>query len=223
LTFRLFARLERLSIGSRLLFHSIESDGRLVTRARKGDVEAFNHLISRWEKRLYNYLLRLIRNREDSLDLCQEAFLKAYRSLSTLDDSEKFPQWLFRIAHNLAFSHFRRDTPLENAESWPEDDREGAILQTRTTTIPIAPTNSRASMFAIELEITVAKALESLTPEQQEAITLKVYHGFQFSEIAEILSCPVSTVKSRIYAGFSQLRELLSETPAGVAMYDRQR
>ena len=115
----------------------IETDGRLVKRARKGDVEAFNRLISRWEKRLYNYLLRLVRNREDALDLCQEAFLKAYKSLATLEDQDKFPQWLFRIAHNQAYSHFRRDTPLQNADSWPEDDGDGAIAGTKTATIPI--------------------------------------------------------------------------------------
>jgi RNA polymerase sigma-70 factor, ECF subfamily len=202
------------------LFESIESDGRLVARARKGDVEAFNHLISRWEKRLYNYLLRLVRHREDSLDLCQEAFLKAYRSLATLEDSEKFPQWLFRIAHNLAFSHFRRDTPLENADSWPEDDGEGAIPQRKTSTIPIG---SARSMFALELEFTVAKALEALTPEQQEAIVLKVYHGFQFDEISEILSCPLSTVKSRIYAGFAGLRKMLASSSTPRPAIDRRR
>jgi len=188
----------------------MESDGRLVAQARKGDVDAFNRLISRWEKRLYNYLLALVRNREDSLDLCQESFLKAYRSLSTLEDGEKFPQWLFRIAHNLAFSHLRRDTPVDSGESWPEDDREGAIPQTGTS-LPIGPARS---MFTLELEFTVAKALESLSPEQQEAIVLKVYQGFQFAEIAEILSCPVSTVKSRIYAGFSQLRLMLAPRTA---------
>jgi RNA polymerase sigma-70 factor (ECF subfamily) len=201
------------------LFHATESDGQLVTRARKGDVEAFNQLISRWETRLYNYLLRLVRNREDSLDLCQETFLKAYRSLGSLEDSEKFPQWLFRIAHNLAFSQFRRNTPLEQAESWPEDDREGAVPQPTTSSIPIG---SSRSMFALELEITVARALETLTPEQQEAIALKVYHGFQFAEIAEILSCPVSTVKSRIYAGFSQLRELLASDPAARTLTEQR-
>ena len=197
----------------------MESDGRLVARARKGDVTAFNHLISRWEKRLYNYLLRLVRNREDSLDLCQEAFLKAYQSLATLEDSEKFPHWLFRIAHNLAFSHLRRNIPTEQAESWPEDDREGAQPQPKTSTIPIG---SARSMHALDLELTVAKALQALTPEQQEAIALKVYHGFQFAEIAEILSCPVSTVKSRIYAGFAQLREVLTAIPANQAIKDRR-
>ena len=196
------------------MLHSIESDGRLVQQARKGDVEAFNRLISRWEKRLYNYLLGLIRNREDSMDLCQEAFLKAFRSLGTLEDSEKFPHWLFRIAHNLAYSHLRRDTPLDDAESWPENDGEGAVQ-----TIPIGSARSRPG---IEVELAVARALESLTPEQQEAIALKVYQGFQFDEIAEILSCPVSTVKSRIYAGFAQLRNILSSSPAPAATERRR-
>ena len=192
------------------MFHATESDGRLVVQAREGDVEAFNRLISRWEKRLYNYLLSLIRNREDALDLCQDAFLKAYRSLSALEDSEKFPQWLFRIAHNLAFSHLRRNSALELAESRPDTDREDAYPHPKSSAIPIGPARN---MFALEVELTVVKALEALTPEQQEAIALKVYHGFQFAEIAEILSCPVSTVKSRIYAGFTQLREMLTASP----------
>jgi RNA polymerase sigma-70 factor, ECF subfamily len=183
-------------------------------------MEAFNQLISRWEKRLYNYLLGLVRSREDSMDLCQEAFLKAYRSLSSLEDSEKFPHWLFRIAHNLAFSHLRRDTPLTDAESWPDDVGEGALATILIRSSSSAPYGR--SMRGIELELTVAKALATLTPEQQEAIALKVYQGFQFDEIAEILSCPVSTVKSRIYAGFSQLREILSASPAH-AVSDRRR
>ncbi|MBI4465022.1 MAG: sigma-70 family RNA polymerase sigma factor, partial [Acidobacteria bacterium] len=180
-------------------------------RARRGDVEAFNVLISRWEKRLYNYLLGLLRNREDSLDLCQEAFLKAYQSLKTLEDSEKFPQWLFRIAHNQAFSHFRRNSGFERTESWPEDDQEGAISSKRDSVIPL---RAGAGVFGVEAELAVTKALESLTPEQREAIVLKVYQGFQFAEIAEILSCPVSTVKSRIYAGFARLKEMLTPVRA---------
>ena len=202
------------------MFETTETEGRLVARARKGDVTAFNHLISRWEKRLYNYVLRLVRNREDALDLCQEAFLKAYGSLATLEDSEKFPHWLFRIAHNLAFSHLRRNQRLEYRESWPDEDRENTLPQPKTATIPIG---SARSMHSLDLELTMAKAMDALTPEQQEAIALKVYHGFQFAEIAEILSCPVSTVKSRIYAGFSQLKVILSATPVKPAITDRRR
>ena len=200
------------------MFIRTESDAQLVARTCKGDVEAFNYLVSRWEKRLYNYLLRLVRNREDSLDLCQEAFLKAYRSLGTLDDAEKFPQWLFRIAHNLAFSHLRRNDPTANAEGWPDDDREGALTR-KDSANPIGPAGP---LVGLEVELAVSKALEAITPEQREAIILKVYYGFQFAEIAAILSCPLSTVKSRIYAGFAQLKEMLSTRRETRAAFERR-
>jgi len=187
------------------LFERTEPDAKLVRRARRGDLDAFNTLVARWEKRLYNYLLRLLRNREDALDQCQEAFFKAYRSLASLEDAEKFPQWLFRIAHNLAFSHLRQHEPALNAESWPDDDREGALARSDAA-VPQGATG----LVAMEVEFTVAKALESLPPEQREAIVLKVYYGFQFTEIAEILGCPLGTAKSRIYAGFARLKEVLA-------------
>jgi len=200
------------------LFGQTEPDAQLVRRARQGEVEAFNALVSRWEKRLYNYLLRLVRNREDSLDLCQEAFLKAYRSLGALEDAEKFPQWLFRIAHNLAFSHLRRNDPTANAEGWPDDDREGALTR-KDSANPIGPAGP---LVGLEVELAVSKALEAITPEQREAIILKVYYGFQFAEIAAILSCPLSTVKSRIYAGFAQLKEMLSTRRETRAAFERR-
>ncbi|MBI4480627.1 MAG: sigma-70 family RNA polymerase sigma factor [Acidobacteria bacterium] len=198
------------------MFLRTESDAALVARTRKGDVEAFNHLVSRWEKRLYNYLLRLVSNRpeyrEDALDLAQEAFLKAYQSIGTLTDAGKFSSWLYRIAHNLAFSHLRRPAPLELVEEggqdwqerWSTDWKASAPLQIVTP----------QPAFGREMEITVARALDSLSPEQREAIVLKVYHGFRFNEIAEIISCPVSTVKTRVYAGFTQIRAILDSVPA---------
>jgi RNA polymerase sigma-70 factor, ECF subfamily len=187
------------------LIERTEPDAQWVKRARRGDLEAFNRLVSRWEKRLYNYLLRLVRNREDALDLCQDAFFKAYRNLGALENAEKFPQWLFRIAHNLAFSQWRQHEPVENADSWPEDDREGALAHNEA----VGP-GRVGSLYAVEVEFTVAKALETLPAEQREAIVLKVYYGFQFAEIAEIMSCPLSTAKSRIYAGMAQLKEVLA-------------
>lgn len=192
------------------MFLRTESDAQLVAKARKGDVEAFNHLISRWEKRLYNYLLRLLRNREDSLDICQEAFLKAYRSLSTLESPEKFPQWLFRIAHNMAFSHLRHSTVVEEIDYREADDWEDAPAKPYILAESNGP---RRTLDGVELELTVAKALEALSPDQRETIVLKVYHGFQFAEIAEILGCPLSTVKSRLYSGLSQLKDILTAAP----------
>lgn len=180
-----------------MIFREVE-DRDLVLAARKGDVEAYNRLVSRWEKRVYNYLLRMVRDREDALDLTQETFLKAYRYLARLEDVDCFRHWLFRIAHNEAFSQFR-------VQKWdPEEealaDRGGGHA------IPVAG----STVYPLELELTVGSALEQLKPEQREAVVLKVYHGFKFDEIARIQSCPVSTVKSRLYAAFELLKEALA-------------
>ena len=85
-----------------MIFRAAE-DADLIRQAARGNVEAYNLLVSRWERRVFNYLLRLLANREDALDVSQEVFLKAYQNLPKLDAVEKFAGWLFRIAHNEAF------------------------------------------------------------------------------------------------------------------------
>jgi RNA polymerase sigma-70 factor (ECF subfamily) len=194
--------------GDPLLLRIVE-DRELVERARRGDVESYNVLVSRWEKKLYNYLLRLTRNREDALDLSQEAFFKAYRSLETLEDAGKFASWLYRIAHNQAFTKFRGDSrrkedPVDLTAS-PNQPRTGESVG-----LPSIGLGGRR-VYPQELELIVERALDALSEEQREAILLKVYQGFQIDEIAEILSCPLSTVKSRIYSGMELMKQHLLE------------
>ena len=193
-----------------MLFRTVE-DRELVERARGGDVESYNVLVSRWEKKLYNYLLRLTGNREDALDLSQEAFFKAYRSLGTLEEAGKFAGWLYRIAHNLANSKFRADRSRghDQTDRLPESE-EAAGAPRSGDSVGLAGRR----LFPLELELIVERAMEELSDEQRQAILLKVYHGFKFDEIAEILSCPVSTVKSRIYAGFEVLKKTLASDEA---------
>jgi RNA polymerase sigma-70 factor (ECF subfamily) len=181
-----------------LLFRIVE-DRELVERAKQGDVESFNVLVSRWEKKLYNYLLRLTSNRDDALDLSQEAFFKAFQNLKSLEEADKFAGWLYRIAHNLAYSKFRGDQRrgAGQTDPWPENPEGEPAGLSRSADRRLHP---------LELEIMVERAMEKLPDDQREAIFLKVHHGFKFTEIAEILSCPVSTVKSRIYAGLESLR-----------------
>ena len=142
-------------------------------------------------------------------------------------DAEKFPHWLFRIAHNLAFSQLRRPALEQSVEDYPEQDWAGknwAEKNWEDAQFPLRRSGTGARpVFGLELEFAVAKALDTLTPEQREAVLLKVYHGFRFAEIAEIISCPVSTVKSRIYAGFAQLREMLAFDPARRPVAERRR
>jgi RNA polymerase sigma-70 factor (ECF subfamily) len=171
----------------------------LIARVQKGDVEAFNHLVSRWEKRVYNYLLRLTANPEDSLDLSQDVFLKAYQNIRKLDDTARFGPWLFRIAHNEAFSLFRKRRPEADTGDAAFAEREPA---------PGAPP---------ELTLAVNAALNRLNPEQREAVVLKIYQGFKFDEMAEILGCPVSTIKSRLYTALDLMKtELAPATQRGI-------
>jgi len=93
-----------------LIFRAVE-DADLISRIRKGDIEAFNILVSRWEKRVFNYLLRLLGSPDDALDLSQEVLLKAYQNIRKLEDPARFGPWLFRIAHNESYSFFRKRRP----------------------------------------------------------------------------------------------------------------
>lgn len=180
-----------------MIFREVE-DRDLIAKARRGNVEAYNLLVSRWEKRIYNYLLRLVRDREDALDLSQDVFLKAYQNLGKLENLDRFAPWLFRIAHNEAYSLLRRSRP---------DDVE----------IGFDPGSAESSSgaFPIELTLAVQSALTRLNDDQREAVLLKVYQGFKFEEMAEILSCPVSTVKSRLYTALDLLKETLAPVKAG--------
>jgi RNA polymerase sigma-70 factor (ECF subfamily) len=178
-----------------LILRAVE-DTDLIRKARGGNVEAYNLLISRWEKRVYNYLLRIVGDREEALDLSQDVFLKAYQNLRKLDDAARFAPWLFRIAHNEAFSSFRKRRPERETPGQPEftGDERAAV----------------APVFPIELSIAVTTALAKLPEEQREAVILKIYQGFKFEEMAEILACPVSTVKSRLYTALDVLKSQLA-------------
>ena len=176
-----------------MIFRAVE-DADLIRHAARGAVEAYNLLVSRWEKRVYNYLLRLTSNREDALDLAQDVFLKAYQNLRKLEDPGRFGPWLYRIAHNEAYSMFRKRRPETDVDELEPEGVGGGI------------TVGGSSVFPIELSLAVSAVLGRLSAEQREAVVLKVYQGFKFEEMAEILSCPVSTVKSRLYTALEILK-----------------
>jgi RNA polymerase sigma-70 factor (ECF subfamily) len=182
-----------------LIFRAVE-DADLISRVRRGDVEAFNLLVSRWEKRVFNYLLRLTGRPEDAMDLSQEAFLKAYQNIRKLDDPARFGPWLYRIAHNEAHSLFRRRRP------------ETALTDLSGGDAPSE--RNHAPGFSMDLSLAVTAALDRLNPEQREAVVLKVYEGFKFDEMAEVLGCPVSTVKSRLYTALDLLKTELAPVSA---------
>ena len=180
-----------------MIFRAVE-DADLIQQAARGQVEAYNLLVSRWEKRVYNYLLRVTGNREDALDLTQDVFLKAYQNLRKLEEPARFAPWVYRIAHNEAYSLFRKRRSETDVETLELEGTDTGILV------------GGSSVFPMELSLAVAAALKRLSPDQRETVVLKIYQGFKFEEMAEILSCPVSTVKSRLYAALELLKAELA-------------
>jgi len=185
------------------------TDKDLVRRVTRGDHEAFNQLVARWERKLFNYAYRLTGNREDALDICQDTFTRAYEQIQQLKEAEKFSFWLFRIAHNFSISLYRRER--NHPKSTSVDDRENDLdLENLLASTPRVRIDGGLGFEQDELRLIVEKALDRLPFEQREVIVLKVFEGLKFSEIAEISDCPVSTVKSRLYLGMHVLRRILS-------------
>jgi RNA polymerase sigma-70 factor (ECF subfamily) len=181
------------------------TDEELVARAQGGDVESFNQLIVRWERPIYALAYRVIGKEEDARDVCQDAFLRAYRALPGFKGQAKFSSWLYRIALNLCRDWIRRQRRAPVSQM-PEDT-DASELAAET-----GPAESIEDLVARrELSAIVEDAMSVLSEEQRTAIILKEYHGMTFQEIADMQGCPLSTVKTRLYQGLSLLRRRLEQ------------
>jgi RNA polymerase sigma-70 factor (ECF subfamily) len=184
------------------------SDEDLVARSMGGDLDSFNQLVLRWERPIYALAYRVIGREEDARDVAQETFLRAFRALGGFKGQAKFSSWLYRIALNLCRDWIRRErrTPIAQA---PEGVDLIELAGESTPSESIEDLVSRK-----ELGRAVARAMSNLPDEQRTAIILKEYHGLTFQEIADLLDCPLSTVKTRLYQGLTVVRRQLEQ--AGV-------
>ena len=181
------------------------TDEELVARSKTGDTESFNQLVRRWERPIYALAYRTLGREEDARDVTQETFLRAFRALSGFKGDAKFSSWLYRIALNLCRDWMRKErrAPLVTV---PEGVDVEDMAAERGPTESVEDLAARA-----ELGREVARAMAHLPAEQRQAIILKEYHGLTFQEIADLMRCPLSTVKTRVYQGLSTLRKQLGE------------
>ena len=184
------------------------TDEELVARSIGGDADSFNQLILRWERPIYALAYRTIGREEDARDVCQETFLRAFRALPGFRGQAKFSSWLYRIALNLCRDWIRRERRTGFVQP-PEDvDLIDFIAAAE-------PSESIEDLVARKDQIrAVERAMARLPEDQRTAIVLKEYHGLTFQEIADLLGCPLSTVKTRLYQGLSVLRRELAKTQA---------
>jgi RNA polymerase sigma-70 factor, ECF subfamily len=179
------------------------TDEELVARSIGGDAESFNELVLRWERPIYALAYRTIGREEDARDVCQETFLRAFRALPGFRGQAKFSSWLYRIALNLCRDWIRRERRAPVVQA-PED---ADLMELAAAA---EPSESIEDLVARKnLGVLVEQAMSALPEEQRTAIVLKEYHGLTFQEIADLVGCPLSTVKTRLYQGLSVLRREL--------------
>jgi len=180
-----------------------EDDRRLIEQCLGGRSEAFGELVYRYQARLYNAVIRVVDHVDDAADIVQDAFLNAYESLQSFKGDAEFFTWLYRIAFNTAISLKRKKRPVLSLGASgndggldPDDPSEyiqpGKALQRR------------------EEEALLQEAINRLSHEHREVLVLKDLEGLRYEDIAEILSVPIGTIRSRLHRARLELRELLS-------------
>ena len=169
--------------------------------------ESFNQLVLRWERPIYALAYRVIGREEDARDVCQETFLRAFRALNGFRGQAKFSSWLYRIALNLCRDWVRKRTADARGPGAGRTRGARNGRRTRAGSGPIEDLVARR-----ELTRVVERAMARLPDEQRTAIILKEYHGLTFQEIADLVGCPLSTVKTRLYQGLAVLRRELAKS-----------
>jgi RNA polymerase sigma-70 factor, ECF subfamily len=173
-----------------------EVDQQLVLRAQRGDKRAFELLVMKYQRKLGRLLSRLVRDPAEVEDVTQEAFIKAYRALPSFRGDSAFYTWLYRIAINTGKNYLvalGRRAPtttgidLEDAENFEDAD---ALRDTSTP---------ESELEGKQVADVVNKAMEALPEDLRTAITLREIEGLSYEEIANVMSCPIGTVRSRIF------------------------
>lgn len=179
------------------------TDEALIIRFLNDDTDAFNALVGRWQKPIYNFVLRYARCPDHAGDLTQQTFIRAYKGLKRLDNPARFSSWLYRIALNVA-----RDAGRANQRHVMVSTSDEAV--SNTLRIP-GRSHPDEAAHRSHLREVLGKALQEIPEEQRVIVVMKEYQGLKFREIAEILDVPINTVKTRLYSGLRSLRKLLDE------------
>lgn len=183
-----------------------EVDQQLVERAQRGDKQAFELLVAKYQRKLARLLSRFIRDANEVDDVTQEAFIKAYRALPTFRGDSAFYTWLYRIGVNTAKNYLvamarRAPTMTEVDAEEAEGIEEGERLKDMNT--------PESELMTRQIAETVNETLQDLPEELRTAITLREIEGLSYEEIAQIMNCPIGTVRSRIFRAREAIAERL--------------
>lgn len=166
------------------------SEEDIIELVRNGDTEAFGGLVRRYEDFIFTMALGIVKSKEEANDIAQETFLRAYRGIRRFQLRSSFKTWVYRIAYNTAMSHLRKK---EREITGEELDR-------------VEPPDKRSEGHY--LRITLKKLTGMLKPELRAVVLMHYYDDLKYEEIAEVLECPLGTVKIRLYRAKHELKKL---------------
>jgi RNA polymerase sigma-70 factor (ECF subfamily) len=185
----------------------------LVRRCVAGDAAAWEEIVQRYHRRIYNICYRFAGTTDDAQDLTQDVFIKMYRTLNSYDlERGAFMTWVTTITRNLLVDHFRKskqDRVTDSLDTAPSEHEDALPLSER---IPDKAQPPDARVQSREIGQTVHLALQKLSPELREAVILRDLQDMDYKEIATVLKVPEGTVKSRINRGRAELARLLQRT-----------
>ncbi|NTV94824.1 MAG: RNA polymerase sigma factor RpoE [Thiobacillus sp.] len=171
-------------------------DRQLVERARLGDKRAFELLVEKYHRRLLRLLSRMVRDQDEIDDIAQETFIKAYRALPNFRGDAAFYTWLYRIGVNTAKNYLatrKKAMPTISDQSYGDDDEPDERLVAQDISTP------ETELMSKQVAMVVNQVVEALPEELRTAITLREMEGLSYEEIAELMACPIGTVRSRIF------------------------
>jgi len=184
-------------------------DIELVAKCQRGDMQAFNELVTKYRGKVYAMIYNMVHSEQDAWDLAQDGFLKAWKSISRFRGQSAFYTWLYRIMMNVAIDWTRKKQIMGDVEFDEELGIKG--VEAGASTAPHADPLPFQKIERREIRERIDDAVEKLSPEHRAVILMREMDGMQYEEIAEVLDCSVGTVMSRLFYARKKLQGMLRD------------
>ena len=177
----------------------MDRDAQTIERVRRGDVDAFDELVGRYQREIYFLVLRMVKNEQDAEEVAQQAFINAFNSLKKFRGGSTFKTWLYRIAINLANTHLKRNK------------RRGQLVEEMTAEPEETARSPLDRLLDTEAAHEAVRALDTLGEKQKMTVILRIFQELPYEEIGHIVGCSAQTAKVHFHYGIENLRKRLKD------------
>lgn len=198
-----------MNTGENRILNPAADEISIIKQVLGGDADAFEHIVKKYEKKVYNLALRYLKNRDDALDLSQEVFIQVYNNLAQFRGDSQFSTWIYRVTYNKCVDMLRKTQKLRRNVVMSTDDEN--FFETRDRRASI-----EENYEGRETLVTVMKIIDTLPSEQRDVVILRYIKDLSYSQIADVLEIAEGTVKSRLNRARLKIKEQLKESGTNV-------